>query len=56
MTYREIEKLILKDGWMVTRQRGSHRQYKHPEKKRTRDHRAPQLVRRSPQGDRQQHP
>ena len=33
MTYREIEKLILKDGWMVTRQRGSHRQYKHPEKK-----------------------
>ena len=33
MTYREMEKLILKDGWMVTRQRGSHRQYKHPEKK-----------------------
>lgn len=41
MTYREMEKLILKDGWMVTRQRGSHRQYKHPEKKRTRDHRPP---------------
>lgn len=48
MTYREIEKLILKDGWMVTRQRGSHRQYKHPEKKGLVTIAPPQLVRRSP--------
>ena len=29
---REIIKLIEKDGWHVVRQKGSHRQFKHPEK------------------------
>jgi predicted RNA binding protein YcfA (HicA-like mRNA interferase family) len=30
--YREIVKLIEADGWRLTAQRGSHRQYTHPEK------------------------
>jgi predicted RNA binding protein YcfA (HicA-like mRNA interferase family) len=29
---REAIKLIEKDGWFLVRQKGSHRQYKHPEK------------------------
>ena len=35
MTFREMEKVILKDGWYIVRQKGSHRQYKHPTKKGT---------------------
>jgi len=30
---REIIKLIEADGWYLVRQKGSHRQYKHPIKK-----------------------
>lgn len=33
MRVRELEKLILKDGWYFVRQIGSHRHYKHPTKK-----------------------
>ena len=33
MKVRDIIKLIEKDGWTLARQRGSHRQYKHPLKK-----------------------
>lgn len=32
MKVRETIKLIEKDGWYLIRQKGSHRQYKHPEK------------------------
>ncbi|MDZ7880811.1 MAG: type II toxin-antitoxin system HicA family toxin [Saprospiraceae bacterium] len=32
MKVREIIKLIEDDGWYLARQKGSHRQYKHPEK------------------------
>ena len=32
MTVREIIKLIEADGWNQARQRGSHRQFKHPTK------------------------
>lgn len=31
-TARELEKQILKDGWYLVNQVGSHRQYKHPSK------------------------
>jgi predicted RNA binding protein YcfA (HicA-like mRNA interferase family) len=30
MKYREIIKLIERDGWYLKEQNGSHRQYKHP--------------------------
>jgi predicted RNA binding protein YcfA (HicA-like mRNA interferase family)/predicted RNase H-like HicB family nuclease len=30
--FREIVRLIEEDGWQLTRQRGSHRQYSHPTK------------------------
>lgn len=33
MKVREIIKKIEQDGWHVVRQKGSHRQYKHPVKK-----------------------
>ncbi len=33
MKVREIIKQIEADGWRQVAQRGSHRQYKHPEKK-----------------------
>ena len=33
MRVRELEKLILKDGWYFIRQIGSHKHYKHPTKK-----------------------
>jgi predicted RNA binding protein YcfA (HicA-like mRNA interferase family) len=33
MKVREVIKLIEKDGWFLVRTRGSHRQYKHPNKK-----------------------
>ena len=32
MKVRELIKLIEADGWMQVRQRGSHRQFKHPVK------------------------
>lgn len=32
MTVRELEKLLLQDGWIAVKQVGSHRQYKHPDK------------------------
>lgn len=32
MTVREVVKMIQSDGWPVVRQRGSHRQFKHPVK------------------------
>lgn len=32
MKFREIVLLIEKDGWQLSRQRGSHRQYSHPTK------------------------
>ncbi len=33
MKVRQAIKLIESDGWHLARTRGSHRQYKHPEKK-----------------------
>lgn len=33
MKVKEIIKIIEKDGWYLVRQKGSHQQYKHPEKK-----------------------
>jgi len=33
MKVREVIQLIESDGWYVVRQKGSHRQYKHPIKK-----------------------
>ncbi|MCM1157359.1 MAG: type II toxin-antitoxin system HicA family toxin [Bacteroidales bacterium] len=32
MRFREVEKLILQDGWVKKSQRGSHHQYVHPTK------------------------
>ena len=32
MTVREVIKLVEADGWYLARQRGSHRQFKHPVK------------------------
>ena len=32
MRAREMEKLIMKDGWYFVKQVGSHRHYKHPVK------------------------
>ncbi|PKQ70340.1 type II toxin-antitoxin system HicA family toxin [Raineya orbicola] len=31
--FKEILKIIENDGWYLIRQKGSHRQYKHPSKK-----------------------
>jgi len=31
-TPREMERLIMKDGWYFVRQTGSHRHYQHPSK------------------------
>lgn len=33
MKIREILRIIEKDGWLLDRAKGSHRQYKHPIKK-----------------------
>lgn len=33
MSFREVEKLLLKDGWTLKNSRGSHNQYIHPNKK-----------------------
>lgn len=30
MRAREIEKMLIQDGWYVVAQKGSHRQYRHP--------------------------
>ncbi|HHU96916.1 MAG: type II toxin-antitoxin system HicA family toxin [Bacteroidota bacterium] len=32
---KEVIVLLLKDNWFIARQRGSHRQFKHPTKKGT---------------------
>ena len=32
MKFREIEKILLEDGWYQVGQKGSHHQYKHPTK------------------------
>lgn len=32
MSSKDIEKLILADGWVLKQQNGSHRQYVHPTK------------------------
>ena len=32
MTAKQIEKILIADGWYVKSQRGSHRQYVHPTK------------------------
>lgn len=32
MKFRDLYKLVEKDGWTLVRQKGSHRQYKHPQK------------------------
>lgn len=32
MTVRELEKIIIQDGWVFIKQVGSHRQYKHSTK------------------------
>ena len=33
MRYRDVIRAIEKDGWVVVRTRGSHRQYRHPTKR-----------------------
>ena len=33
MKVRVVIKMIEKDGWYLVRQKGSHKQYKHPDKK-----------------------
>jgi len=33
MKVRDVIKLIEQDGWILVRQKGSHRQYKHPVKR-----------------------
>lgn len=32
MKFREIERLLKDDGWYQVKQKGSHHQYKHPDK------------------------
>ena len=32
-TFKDLIKIIEKDGWILVNQNGSHRQYKHPVKK-----------------------
>ncbi len=32
MKIREVIKLLERDGWQLVRQRGSHRQFRHPRK------------------------
>jgi predicted RNA binding protein YcfA (HicA-like mRNA interferase family) len=33
MKFKEVIDIVEDDGWYLARQKGSHRQYKHPEKK-----------------------
>ncbi|MCL1893470.1 MAG: type II toxin-antitoxin system HicA family toxin [Holophagaceae bacterium] len=35
MNFRELEKIVLADGWELIRTKGSHHHYKHPSKKGT---------------------
>ena len=35
MKIRDIIRMIEKDGWIISRTRGSHRQYRHPTKPAT---------------------
>lgn len=35
MTFRELDKLLKKNGWVQIRSKGSHFHYKHPEKPNT---------------------
>lgn len=32
LRFREVEKIVLDDGWYMVNQKGSHRQYRHPQK------------------------
>jgi predicted RNA binding protein YcfA (HicA-like mRNA interferase family) len=32
MTFRDVEKILKKDGWYICRTNGSHYQFAHPEK------------------------
>lgn len=32
MKFREVEKILIADGWYQVKQKGSHHQYKHPNK------------------------
>ena len=32
MRARELERILFEDGWYIKNQKGSHRQYKHPDK------------------------
>lgn len=32
MKFREVEKILIRDGWYQVKQKGSHHQYKHPSK------------------------
>lgn len=33
MKAKDVIKIIEKDGWLLARQKGSHKQYKHPDKR-----------------------
>lgn len=33
MKFREVERILIEDGWYQVGQKGSHHQYKHPTKK-----------------------
>ncbi len=33
MKFKELEKMLLKDGWILKNSKGSHHQYIHPTKK-----------------------
>jgi predicted RNA binding protein YcfA (HicA-like mRNA interferase family) len=35
MKFREIERIVLDDGWFLARVKGSHHNYRHPVKKGT---------------------
>lgn len=35
MKFRDVIKTVINDGWYLARQKGSHKQYKHPVKKGT---------------------
>ena len=35
MTIREVLKILRRDGWVIVRQKGSHRQFHHPHKRGT---------------------
>jgi predicted RNA binding protein YcfA (HicA-like mRNA interferase family) len=33
MKVRDVVRLLQRDGWVIVRRRGSHRQYRHPHKR-----------------------